>query len=239
VIAALAAPLALAAVMAAFRSRLPDTDAALVLVAVIVAVAANGFRAAGVLAAVSAAAWFDFFLTRPYESFDIDRRPALETTFLLLVIGVAVTELAVRGRREHGAAGRRAGYLAGIAATAAAMAGGRSPAGLTDEVARQLTRLLGLRGCVFQYGMIGLGGPARLERDGTVRAARQVAVAPDGDWPRDGAVELLVERGGVVRGRFLMTPGTGAAPGREQRLIAVALADQAGAASAGQELAGR
>jgi hypothetical protein len=48
-----------------------------------------------------------------------------------------------------------------------------------------------------------------------------------------------VERGGVVRGRFLMTPGTGAAPGREQRLIAVALADQAGAASAGQELAGR
>ena len=32
-----------------------------------VAVAANGYRLAGVLAALSAAVWFDFFLTQPYQ----------------------------------------------------------------------------------------------------------------------------------------------------------------------------
>jgi K+-sensing histidine kinase KdpD len=42
-------------------------DAALVLVVVIVAVAANGHRLAGLLAALSAAAWFDFFLTAPHR----------------------------------------------------------------------------------------------------------------------------------------------------------------------------
>jgi K+-sensing histidine kinase KdpD len=40
---------------------------------VVVAVAANGYALAGVLAAISAAVWFDFFLTRPYEHFTISR----------------------------------------------------------------------------------------------------------------------------------------------------------------------
>ena len=74
---------------------------------VVVAVAMNGCR----LAALSAAVWFDFFLTRPYEHFSITRRADIETTVLLLVIGVAVTELAVWARREHAAASRRPGYL--------------------------------------------------------------------------------------------------------------------------------
>lgn len=72
------------------------------------------------LAAVSGAVWFDFFLTRPYERFTITRSTDIETTVLILVIGVAVTELAVWGRRQHLAATRRAGYLQGINAAAAA-----------------------------------------------------------------------------------------------------------------------
>jgi K+-sensing histidine kinase KdpD len=43
------------------------------------------------------AVWFDFFLTQPYERFTITRRTDIETTVLLLVIGVAVTEIAVWG----------------------------------------------------------------------------------------------------------------------------------------------
>ena len=35
------------------------------MILVVVAVAANGYGLAGILAAISAAAWFDFFLTRP------------------------------------------------------------------------------------------------------------------------------------------------------------------------------
>ena len=108
VLAGLAAPLALAAILVPFRGSFPNTDAALALILVVVVVAANGYRPAGYLASVSAAVWFDFFLTRPYERFTITRRADIETTILLLVIGVAVTEIAVWGRRQHAAASRRA-----------------------------------------------------------------------------------------------------------------------------------
>jgi hypothetical protein len=47
------------------------------------------------LAALSAAVWFGYVLTRPYERFIITRRADIEATVLLLVIGMAVTELAV------------------------------------------------------------------------------------------------------------------------------------------------
>jgi K+-sensing histidine kinase KdpD len=124
VLSGLVAPLALAVILAPFRCRLPNTDAALVLILVVAAVAASGRRLAGVLAAVSAAAWFDFFLTAPYERFTITRRPDIETMVLLLAIGAAVTEIAVRGRRQHAAAARRAGYLEGINAAARAVATG-------------------------------------------------------------------------------------------------------------------
>jgi hypothetical protein len=68
VLAALAAPLGLAAILVPFRTSFPNTDAALALVLVVVAVAANGYRLAGILAAVSTAVWFDFFLTQPYPA---------------------------------------------------------------------------------------------------------------------------------------------------------------------------
>jgi hypothetical protein len=63
VLAALVVPVAVAAVLVPFRASIPNTDAALALVLVVVAVAANGYRLAGILAAVSTAVWFDFFLT--------------------------------------------------------------------------------------------------------------------------------------------------------------------------------
>ena len=124
VLAGLAAPLALAALLIPFRGSFPNTEAALALILVVVAVAANGYRLAGIMAAVSAAVWFDFFLTHPYERFTITRREDIETTLLLLVIGVAVTEIAVWGRRQHAVASRRAGYLEGINAAAQAAAAG-------------------------------------------------------------------------------------------------------------------
>jgi K+-sensing histidine kinase KdpD len=92
-ISVLAAPLALTAILIPFRDSFPNTDAALALVLV---VAAAGYRLAGVLAALSAAVWFDFFLTVRYERFTITRRTDIETTKLILAVGIAVTEIAVR-----------------------------------------------------------------------------------------------------------------------------------------------
>jgi hypothetical protein len=51
-------------------------------------------------------------------------------------------------------------------------------------------------------------------------------------------IELLAEAGGLLRGRFLLTPGPGTRPALEQRLVAVAFADQVGAALSGGQLAG-
>ena len=222
-IAGLAGPLALTAILVPFRGSFANTDAALALILVVVAVSAAGSRLAGYAAAVSAAVWFDFFLTRPFEHFSISRASDIETTVLVLVIGFAVTEIAVWGRRQHADAGRRAGYLDGINDAAGAVAAGESAPALISRLTAGLTQLLGLRSCEFQYGMAGLGRPARLDRDGLVR---------NGSWVAGSGVELLAESGGRLQGRFLMQPGPAGPPSREQLLVAVALADQAGAALA-------
>jgi K+-sensing histidine kinase KdpD len=233
VAAGLLAPLALAGILVPFRAHFQNTDAALAMLLVVVAVAAAGNRLAGYLAALSAAVWFDFFLTRPYEQFTINRQTDIETTVLLLVIGVAVTELAVWGRREHAAASRRAGYLDGIGVTVEAVAAGEGPSELIGEVSGQLTRVLSLRSCRWQYGVAGLGHPARLKHNGWVTAGEQTWDAASAGLPPDAETELLVEHGGLLQGRFLITPVPGTRPTREQLLVAVALADQVGAALGG------
>jgi K+-sensing histidine kinase KdpD len=232
VLAGVVAPLAVAAIIAPFRVSVPNTQAALVLVLVVVAVAAAGNRLAGILAAVSAAVWFDFFLTKPYERFTITSRTDIETTVLLLIIGVAVTELAVWGRREHAAASRRAGYLDGINSAAQAVATGSPPSALIERVTSQLTQLLSLRSCRFQYGVAGIGQPARLRHDGSVTWGNRAWDVDAEGLPADTDTELLVESGGLFQGRFLMTPVPGARPTLEQRLLAAAFADQVGAALA-------
>jgi K+-sensing histidine kinase KdpD len=228
----LVGPLILAAVLAPFRATLPAVDAALCLVLVVVAVAAGGSRPGGYFAAVSAAAWFDFFFTRPYETFDISGRDNIETTILLLAIGVAITEIAVWGRREHLTSSKRAGYVEGLRAAAQVVATGTSTATVADVVCLQLTAVLSLRECLFQPGMAGIGAPARLEQDGRVTLARRGWDADRDGLPPSINTELLAEAGGLLQGRFLMTPLPGARPTLEQRLVAVALADQAGAALA-------
>ncbi len=62
VFSALVAPLIVALLLVPVRTSFPSTDAALVLVAVVVAVAAQGDRVADLVAAVSATVCFDFFL---------------------------------------------------------------------------------------------------------------------------------------------------------------------------------
>ena len=73
--------------MAAFRAIFDTTNAALVLMIVVVAVAALGGRVAGVVTALAAVVSFDFFHTEPYLSLTIDSRDDIETTVLLLIAG--------------------------------------------------------------------------------------------------------------------------------------------------------
>jgi K+-sensing histidine kinase KdpD len=228
VLAGVALPCAISALLVPFRSSVPNTDAALVLVVVVVAVAANGHRPAGWIAAVSSAVWFDFFLTRPYERFTITRHTDIETTVLLLVVGMAVTEIAARNRKHKTTAVEEANFVARIHSAAAAVATGESATFIVMQVAGQLIDLLFLRDCRFDPTAPHHHG-AFMTQDGDVLlGGLRWKVEQMGLPGRE--IELRVEYQGRFFGRYLMVPTPGQPVSRERRVVASALADQVGAA---------
>ncbi|WP_326638595.1 DUF4118 domain-containing protein [Streptosporangium sp. NBC_01755] len=227
-VAALVAPPAVAAALLPFRAGLPNTTVALVLVVIVVAVAATGHRLAGALAAISAALWFNFLFTRPYQHFTVTRPVDVQTAVLLLVVGLAVSQLAARARRLQVVAITDADYLARIHDTSELAQTAKAPGTVVDHVTDQLTTLLQLRGCRFEYGAL-IGHPPRLERDGTVIWGHR-------HWDVDRLglpgqeVELRTFGNGRFYGRFMLDPTPGIVPPLQARLVAVTLSDQAGAA---------
>ena len=225
----LVAPLVVCLIVLPFRDRVPNTSAALLLVLAVVGVASAGDRLAGLLAALSAGLGFDFFLTPPYESLAIFSAADVQTTLLLLGVGVAVTEIAYRGREQQAMASKRLGYLDGVEATAKiASEGSSSPSALIERVAGQIVQVMGLEKCRFDYGM-GLDYP-RLEPDGSIRWRNQSWAVESFGLPGDKDTELVVESGGRFMGRFLLRAGPRTRPSRAERMVAAALAAQVGAA---------
>jgi Domain of unknown function (DUF4118) len=226
--AAIAAPLVAAVILLPWRASWPNTNVALLLVVVVVAVAAIGNRAAGALAAVGAAAWFDFFYTVPYERFSIRSSSDVTTFVLLLVVGIAVSQLAARARRLKVITITDAGYLAQIHETAALAQSAASAQAVVDHVREQLIGVLGLRDCRFEYGVL-IGHPPRLEQDGTI-VTRHGHVDVDLAGMPGEEVELRTFGNGQYYGRFMLTPEPGSRPTVQARLVAVTLADLAGRA---------
>ncbi|MFE2167154.1 DUF4118 domain-containing protein [Streptomyces sp. NPDC059447] len=227
--AGLVVPFLVALALVPFRADLSATNEALIMVVAVVAVATLGTRAAGALAALSAAAWFDFFLTEPYQQFAITDGDELRTAVLLLVVGLIVSQLAVRTRRLQAVVVTDAAHLSSLQGTARLAEDGRSPQEVVEYVRQELVGLLGLRGCRFEYGTL-MGHLPRLEHGGGVWLRRPGRVTEYADWP-DGETELRVVGGGHYYGRYLLDAYPGLPlPPEEARLVAVALAAQAGAA---------
>ena len=225
----LVAPLAACLILLPFRNSVPNTSVALLLVLVVVGTASGGDRLAGFLAALSAGLGFDFFLTRPYQSFTIASAADVQTTLLLLGVGVAVTEIAYRRREQQAMASKRLGYLEGVEAVAKIAAeGSSSPSALIERVADQIVQVMGLEKCRFDYGM-GLDYP-RLEPDGSVRWRNQSWAVDSFGLPADKDTELVVKSGGRFMGRFLLRARPRARPTQAERMVAAALAAQVGAA---------
>ena len=229
---ALLAPIMIGWLLSLARDAVDNANAALVLVLVVVGVAATGRRLAGIVAALSATVWFDFFLTEPYLTFTINDQNDIETAVLLTLVGLAVTEIALWGRRHQGRASRREGYLAGVITAARTAVSGRSePEALVAGIAKQIGQVLEVDRCVFERGAAsGDHDQPRLNQDGSVTVAgRTIDVARAG-LPTDDVIELPIERAGVRQGRFLITAATRISrPTLEQRQVAVTLADQAAA----------
>ncbi|MGI5451766.1 DUF4118 domain-containing protein [Streptomyces sp. CA-249302] len=226
--AGLAAPFLAALALVPLRTDFSHTNSALLLVVVVVAVAALGSRTAGVVAALSATAWFDFLLTRPYETFDITATADVETAVLLLVVGVIVSQLAAHARRLEVITVTDAAHLARVHRTADLAQSANSANTVVDHVRRELTDLLGLRACRFEYGTL-LGQPPRLEKDGGVTVGRRSWDVDAAGWP-EGEIELRAYGNGHYLGRFMLTPGPVPTPPLQARLVAVTLADQTGSA---------
>jgi hypothetical protein len=237
IVAGLLLPLAAAAILLPFRSSWSNTNVALLLVVVIVGVSAIGSRVAGVVAALSAVAWFDFFFTVPYYQFAIRGSADLTTAILLLVTGLAVAQLAARARRLKVVTITDASYLALIHEAAAMSAAARSPAMIVDYVNDQLVGLLGLESARFEYGAL-LGHPPRLEPDGSVTAGRIPWDVEAAGLPLE-EIELRTFGNGRYYGRFMLKARPDARPPLQARLVAVTLADQAGRALGASPAAAR
>jgi K+-sensing histidine kinase KdpD len=227
-VAAVTLPLGVAAILVAFRSTFANTASALILVAVIVAVAALGNRVSGFVATVSATLWFDFFLTRPYEKLAITHRPDIETAVSLFVVGIIVTELAARNRHHLATATEEADYVGLIYDVSELVASGAAATEVLERVNVELIVLLRLRAARYERG--SQGRPMlRIEHDGQVLLGGRIWGVHHMGLPGP-EIELLVQSRGQMLGRFVLTPTAGHPVSHERRVVAVALADQAGAA---------
>jgi K+-sensing histidine kinase KdpD len=231
-VAAVLAPLLTCAILSTVRDQVTAATSVLVLVVWVVAAAATGDRLAGVLAALSAGAWFDFFLTEPYLRFTIADADDIEATVLLIIISLAVTEVALWGYRQQKRASRRSGYLDGVLGAARAVAEGNMPADAAiDVVAHHISDVLGADNCRYVEGPVSDARIAVLDHEGVLtRNGHAVDVERSG-LPCDEYVAVLVQRGRQVVGHFLVTATSHPTyPTREQRRVAVLLADQVAAA---------
>jgi K+-sensing histidine kinase KdpD len=227
-IAAVVVPLATCAVLSTVRDGVPAATAVLVLVLWVVAGAATGDRVAGLLAAISGAAWFDFFLTSPYQRFTIASSDDVQATVLLVAINLAVTEIALWGHRQRAGAARRSGYLDGVLNAARLVSDGDTPApALVKVVAGQIADVLGADACSYLEKPIFDSRIAVLDHDGFLSRRGHTVDVDRVGIPTDEYVAIPVRRGTRVVGHFLVTAASHAAyPSGEQLRVAVLLADQ-------------
>jgi len=226
--AALILPLGVVVLLVPFRGDFANTASALILVAVIVAVATLGNRFSGFVATVGATLWFDVFLTQPYERLAITHRPDIETAVCLFVVGIIVTELAARNRHHHASATEEADYVGLIYEVSELVASGAPAADVRELVRRALVDLLHLRGCRYEEGL-SARPIMRLEHDGNVLLGGRMWGVERMGLPGP-EMELLVQNRGDTLGRFILTPTPGYEVPLQPRVVAVALADQVGAA---------
>jgi hypothetical protein len=144
------APVAVSLVLIPLRDEVVPANESLVLVVVVLVAAIVGGRLGGVVAALVAAASFDFFFTRPYYSFSIDTRDDIETTVVLLIVGLAVGEIVTRSRRSGRLATERAADLRQMRTHARLGAGGEPPSQLIHVAETELLELLGAGACWFE-----------------------------------------------------------------------------------------
>jgi hypothetical protein len=206
----------------------PNSAAALVLVLFVVGAAATGDRLAGVLAAVASAVGFDFFLTVPYLQLRIDSVEDVLLAGLLLLVGVAVSELASWGIRQSAVASQQSAFVKGALESADLAAGSTHLPDALDRVADSIKSVLGAEQVSFEYGDHD-STAAVINRDGTLRYKGRVVDVDLAGLPVGPYVYTaipIVQQGSQV-GFFRIANHTrDVRPSRDQLRVAVLLAGE-------------
>jgi K+-sensing histidine kinase KdpD len=206
------------------RNVIGHTNVALVLVVVIVAAAALGGRLAGAMTAGAAALSFNFFHSEPLYTLRVRSATDIWTIVLLFVIGLVVGELAVLARNSKTRSAIDQAGVAHLEKIGAMVAENQPPATVWPAVQAALVDELSLAAATFEPGEVADSSLAVLKRSG--RFDNKVMYwSHDGiELPRDGVV-LPVAAGTRSYGRIVLAPSVGRGTTRDQRRVAVALAD--------------
>ncbi len=230
---------AVAIALVPLRDVIDNANLALILVLVVVCAAIVGGRAAGGVAAVSATLSFDFFLTRPFVSMRVDSADDVETVMILLAVGLVVGEVAARGRRFRRDRDRAAEAIGRVHRVAERVAMGASLEEIARLVKDEMIALLRLRDCWIELAPFQWPLPV-LERAGTIQSAEHRWVGGGFALPEYGLQLSVVESGREVA-RMVLVGDPDRSVTLDERVVAIALADQLGSvfASASSEDLGR
>jgi K+-sensing histidine kinase KdpD len=221
-----------------FRGTIGLENVVILYLLVVVAAAAIGGRAAGMVAALSAALAYDYFLTTPYHTLVIDSLAQVITVLLLVVTGT-VASIGGRLRRRSAAVAQAHAdairLLHRVTETAAA-------GGAVDRVAAEgLQRLLGARrvsvirrspaGFVVTVDVGDIQPPLELEalthldREGRIPMGHQRVLDGTMVLPREGVALDLVARQHPI-GYLVVIPGRDVPADRTIRLAVAAMANE-------------
>ncbi len=223
-------PIVVASLLVLVRDQTVSANTALVLVVVVVVAAALGNRWTALTAAIVSAISFDFFLTRPYGSLKIDDADDIITAALLLAVGLIVGEVVVWARRGHRQSRRGRDEIARLHRVAEQVAAGHTADDVLKSVRDELTQLLSLRTCEFEPPPFGVPLP-RLERNGSIDTPHRRFARGEFTLPEEG-VEIPVLGRGRQLGRLVLVPDPDVGVSIEERVVAIAISDQLGAALA-------
>jgi hypothetical protein len=223
-------PLLAAAALVPLRNDLASANAVLVFVIVVVLASACGGWASGAIAAVVSTLAFDFFLTTPYLSFSMEHTGDIVTALLLILIGLIVAAVVSVGRRSRLATLRTRAEMTRMRRVAAMIADDAEAEDVRLSVQAELLGLLSLRDCWFEVPPFASELP-RIDRTGSVAGGKRRWVGGELTLPAEGAEIAVVGRGHAF-GRLVLIPDWNVGASIEQCTVAVALADQLGAALA-------
>jgi K+-sensing histidine kinase KdpD len=219
-----AVSIGVAGLLVPVRDVIGNTNAALVLVVVIVAAGALGGRRAGAVTAGAACLSFNFFHTQPLYSLRIHSSEDIWTVALLFTIGLVVGQLSAFARNtQTKSIIDRAGVIH-LEKIGAMVAEDQPVSTVWPAVRSALLDELTLLDARFESGDHAASSMDVLHRNGRFDNTVMFWNRAGMELPREG-IAIPVSAGSRTFGRIVLAPNPGTGTTPDQRRVAVALSD--------------